>query len=167
MKISGVYKITNTITNDSYIGSSKNIKQRWAHHKCPSEWKKHPNSSLYKDIMKYSVDKFDFQILANVEPDQLKESEQQFIEMLKPTYNNRRADGWDIEKIKKYKKEYQQKYQQSEKGKEANRKSSNKYNNQLCSYKGRTLTLIALVWRFRKDGIKNPTLEAKKYLLDK
>lgn len=27
-KISGVYKITNNITGDFYIGSSKNIKQR-------------------------------------------------------------------------------------------------------------------------------------------
>ena len=28
MKISGIYKITNTITNDFYIGSSKDVKQR-------------------------------------------------------------------------------------------------------------------------------------------
>lgn len=31
-KISGVYKITNTITGDSYIGSSKNVKDRWKAH---------------------------------------------------------------------------------------------------------------------------------------
>lgn len=30
MKISGVYKITNIITNDCYIGSSKDVKRRWA-----------------------------------------------------------------------------------------------------------------------------------------
>ena len=28
MEISGVYKITNIVTNDFYIGSSKNVKQR-------------------------------------------------------------------------------------------------------------------------------------------
>lgn len=32
-KISAVYKITNTITNDFYIGSSKNVKVRWIDHK--------------------------------------------------------------------------------------------------------------------------------------
>ena len=31
-KISGVYKITNTITGDFYIGSSKNVKKRWVEH---------------------------------------------------------------------------------------------------------------------------------------
>lgn len=40
-KVSGVYKITNTVTGDFYIGSSKNVKRRWTEHKCPSNWKKH------------------------------------------------------------------------------------------------------------------------------
>ena len=31
-KISAVYKITNTITGDFYIGSSKNVKKRWTNH---------------------------------------------------------------------------------------------------------------------------------------
>ena len=34
MKTSAVYKITNTITGDFYIGSSKDVKRRWAVHKC-------------------------------------------------------------------------------------------------------------------------------------
>lgn len=46
--ISAVYKITNTITNDFYIGSSKNVKQRWAVHKRPSMSKKHPNNNYIK-----------------------------------------------------------------------------------------------------------------------
>ena len=32
--ICAVYKIINTITGDFYIGSSKNVKKRWAEHKC-------------------------------------------------------------------------------------------------------------------------------------
>ena len=39
-KIIGVYRIINTVTGDFYIGSSKNIKQRWAEHKCDSTWKR-------------------------------------------------------------------------------------------------------------------------------
>ena len=198
MKISAVYKITNIVTGDFYIGSSKDVNRRWAHHKCPSRWKKCPNSQLYLDMQKYGVDKFEFQILANIEPEQLKEAEQEFIETLKPTYNNYNAKGWDAEKFKECQKRYRQsekfkecqkRYRQSEKGKEYQKKChqsekykeyQKKYNqsdkckeyhkmyyNQLCYYNGETLTFNALYKRFRRVGIQHPTIEAKKYLLNK
>ena len=63
-KVSGVYKITNTVTNDFYIGSSKNVRSRWVSHKCPSTWKKCPNNPMYLDMQKYGTDKFEFEILA-------------------------------------------------------------------------------------------------------
>ena len=189
--ISAVYKITNTITGDFYIGSSKDVKQRWANHKCKSTWNKCPNNPMYQDMIKYGLDNFEFEILAEVEVASLKETEQQFIETLKPTYNNRNANGLDIERQKEYNKKYNKKYNKeykktdkyknyqkeyqksdkfkdyhkSDKYKESHRKSSNKYNNQLCYYNGETLTLQALRKRFGKQGISNPTQEAKKYLI--
>ena len=60
-------------------------------------------------------------------------------------------------------KKYQKEYQQSKKCKEYR----NRYYNQLCSYNGETMTLKALVSRFRRAGIEHPTIEAKKYLLVK
>lgn len=163
-KISAVYKIVNTVTNDCYVGSSKNVYSRWAVHKCSSTWKKEPNKSLYQDFQKYGLDKFRFQILAPVMPEYLKQVEQELIEMIQPTYNNYRANGYSDEKCK----ESRRKYDQSEKGRKAKRKSSKKYHNKLCSYKGETLKLSALVMRFCRAGTKQPTLEAKKYLvLDK
>ena len=156
-KISAVYKITNTITGDFYIGSSKDVKKRWREHKCQSKWKDNPNKQLYKDMQKYGLDKFDFEILEQVEIDKLKEKEQQFIETLKPTYNNRNANGWNTERYKKYEK--------SDKRKESHRKANNKYHNQLCYYNGETLTLCALKGRFRRKGLTNPTEEAKKYII--
>ena len=87
MKISGVYKITNTITGDFYIGSSKNVKSRWKDHKCQSTWKKCPNNPMYLDMQKYGVDKFEFQVIEEVEESFLKEKEQYFIETLEQTYN--------------------------------------------------------------------------------
>ena len=164
-KISGVYKITNTITGDFYIGSSNNIKERWRNHKKPSVWKRYLNNPLYKDMKKYGIDKFELQILAEIEIEQLKEMEQQFIETLKPTYNDRKAKGLDVERYKEYQKEYQKEYNKSNKGKESHRKSCNKYDNQLCLYNGETLTLNALKGRFSKMGIPHPTIEAKKYLI--
>ena len=59
MKISGIYKITNTITGDFYIGSSKDVKKRWANHKCCNS----PNMIIAKAIKKYGVENFKFEIL--------------------------------------------------------------------------------------------------------
>ena len=170
-KIIGVYKIANTVTGDFYIGSSKNIKHRWTDHKCPSTWKNNPNNPLYLNMKKYGVDKFDFQILEEVEPDSLKKKEQQFIELLKPTYNSNNAKGLDIKRRKKHQKEYQKsdKYKDYQKDYKKNNKKrkeyQNKYDNQLCRYNGEVLTLNALHQRFRKSGIEHPTIEAKKYLV--
>ena len=125
--ISGVYKIINAVTGDFYIGSSKDVKKRLACHKCQSTWKNYPNNPMYLDFQKYGTDKFEFQVIAEVEPGSLKETEQQIIEKLQPTYNNRRANGLDVErrkeyykseKYKEYQKEYQKEYHKSEKYKE-------------------------------------------------
>ena len=153
-KISGVYRITNTVTNDFYIGSSKNVKHRWAAHKCPSAWKNKPNNPMYLDMIKHGTDKFEFEILEEVEAEHLKETEQQFIEKLKPTYNNYNAKGWDIERYKEHQKEYDKEYRK-------------KYSNQLCSYNGETLTLNTLSARFYRAGVEHCVLEAKKYLIKK
>ena len=175
MKISAVYKITNTITGDFYIGSSKDVKQRLACHKCQSTWKKCPNNPMYLEMKNYGVDKFDFEILAEVEVDKLKETEQKFIETLKPTYNNYNAKGLNIERQKEYQKSDKYKEYQKEYHKEYNKEyyqqkyenikeHCNKYNNQLCYYNGKILTLSALSKRFSRDGIPHPVKEAKKYI---
>ena len=157
MKISAVYKITNTVTCDSYIGSSNNVKRRWVEHKCTSRWNRYPNNPLYLDMQKYGTDKFAFEILAEVEEDSLKEMEQRFIEKLHPTYNQMNAKGLDVERKKEYKKEYD---------KTDKRKKYNKeYHNQLCCYNGETLTLNALSSRFSRAGIPHPAIEAQKYLV--
>ena len=161
MKISAVYKITNTVTGDCYIGSSKNVKRRWAYHKCQSVWNRYPNSPMYIDMRKYGTDKFVFEVLEEVEIEQLKEMEQQFIETLKPTYNRNRADGWDVERYK----EYQEEYRKTNKSKEYQKQYQLEYENQLCLYNSETLTLQALRSRFRKLGIPHPVIEAKKYLI--
>ena len=157
MKISAVYKITNTITGDFYIGSSKNVKRRWAAHKWPSKWNECPNNPMYLDMRKYGIENFVFEVIEVVEPEELKEAEQKFIETLKPTYNDRNANGWDCERYKKYNKEYDK----SDKFKEYQKE----YQNQLCSYNGEVLTLCALAKRFRRAGIEHSTIEARKYLL--
>lgn len=183
-KISAVYQIINTVTGDFYVGSSKDVKRRWSQHKRPSLWNYHLNSPLYRDMQKYGVEKFRFQILAPVMEEHLKDVEQEFIEMLKPTYNDVNAKGLDVERMKEWwqsdsgkeaKRKANRKYKQSEKGKESNRKyeqsdkrkeCNRRYQHKLCSYNGETLTLSALAGRFLRAGIKNPVSEAKKYLME-
>ena len=139
-KISAVYQIINEVTGDRYAGSSRNVTHRWKEHRCPSTWKRHPNSPLYNDMQKYGLDKFRLQILAPVMPKCLKQVEQEFIEMVQPAYNDRRSKGPDVERKREY-------------------------NNQLCSYNGEILTLHALFQRLHEARIKHPVLEAKKFLL--
>ena len=165
-KISGIYKITNTVTGDFYIGSSKDVKRRWANHKCQSTWKKCPNNPMYIDMQNYGVDKFVFEILAEAEEGSLKETEQRFIELLKPTYNNINANGCNVERYKEYQKDYQKEYQKEYKKTDKCKAYQKQYYSQLCFYNGETLTLCALIMRFRRRGITNPTIEAKKYLIN-
>lgn len=143
-KISAVYKIVNTVTGDFYVGSSKHVMKRWTRHRCPSTWKQHSHNPLYLGMQAYGVDNFRFQILAPVMPEHLKQVEQEFIDMLHPTYNNNRAKCWDSEEMKEAKR---------------------KYLNQLCSYNGEILTFNALYQRLRRAGIEHPNIEANKYLL--
>lgn len=142
MKIAGIYKITNNITGDFYIGSSQNIKQRWHQHKNPAFWKQHLNIKLYKDMAQYGKDNFTIDVIE--ETDSLKEREQYWVDKLKPSYNVRRANGKDIGI---YKQRYKQRY------------------NRLCLYKGKILKLSALIKRFQRQGIAYPYKEAKKYLM--
>ena len=146
-KVSGVYKITNTITGDFYIGSSKNIKQRWYNHRDKAFWRQRPGMKLYQALIKYGLDNFKFEIIE--ETIDLKEREQYWIDLLNPAYNNYRVNGFDIERHK-----------------ETNRKASKEYGDRLCLYEGETLTLRALSLRFCRQGIAHSTLEAKKYLLN-
>ena len=128
-KIIGVYKITNTVTGDFYIGSSKDVKKRWKQHKKSSVWKYYSNNPMYHDFKKYGVNKFEFQILTEVEAEHLKETEQKFIETLKPTYNDRNAEGRNAKRYKEYNKEY---YQQNHKRRNEYQKEYYQQNRKKC-----------------------------------
>ena len=191
MKISGVYKITNIITGEFYIGSSKDIKLRWVVHKRPSTHKRYPNVKLYKAMASYGLDNFTFEIIEKT--DNLKEREQYYIEQLKPSYNNNWAKGLDIERYKETKRRcskewneihrdersaYSKAYRQAHRDEclarmkdwhKANRikhlDRMKAYRNKLCLYEGEILTLNALSARFYRQGIAHAMLEAKNYLL--
>ena len=160
-KIAGVYKITNNITGDFYIGSSKDIKRRWYSHRNSAAWKQYPNSKLYKDMAQYGRDNFTIEAIE--ETDNLKEREQYYIEQLKPTYNDRYADGIDTERSKETSKRCCKEWRKSHRNEQLAKTKA--YYSRLCLYEGETLTLRALSIRFCKQGMPHPTLDAKEYLL--
>lgn len=172
MKIAGVYKITNIITGDFYIGSSKNIKKRWAKHKCPSSWKNESNKLLYHDFQEYGLENFLFEIIE--ETANLYEREQYWIDKLKPIYNNYRAKDLDVERYKEYQKKWHEAHQEEmsaynkewyEFHRDEQLTKCKTYYSRLCFYEGKILTLRALSIKFSKQGIEHPTITAKKYLL--
>lgn len=71
----GIYKITNKITHQVYIGQSIHIENRWKQHKNPYNWNRESTKPLYKDMLKYGIDNFDFQILEECAPQQLNNHE--------------------------------------------------------------------------------------------
>ena len=175
-KISGVYKITNKITGDFYIGSSNNIKSRWIHHRSPSVWKNCTGMKLYKDMAQYGLDNFLFEIVE--ETAELREREQYFIDLLKPSYNDKRAKGWNTEKrietSKRCCKAWYEIHRDERLAKNKARYRANKddrlakartVRSRICLYEGETLTLGALRSRFTRQGIPHAWSEAKKYLI--
>lgn len=94
----GIYKITNKITNKSYIGQSRDIKKRWNNHKIAS---KNPSDNsydypLYKAFRKYGIDNFVFEILEECEIKELNNKEQFWINYYKPNYNQAPGGGYNI-----------------------------------------------------------------------
>ena len=170
-KISAVYQIINSVTGDRYVGSSRNVKQRWAAHKSPSTWKEQPNSPLYQDMQKYGLDKFRFQILAPVMPEYLKQVEQEFIDMIQPSYNKRKSKLRGVspfvpknnENLREAWRRHTNTYR--EKHHEEIYNKNKKLFSMPCLFNGEIIKLNTLRARFRRNGVKNAFGEAKKYLI--
>lgn len=88
MKISGIYKITNLLTEDFYIGSSIDVNNRWRQHKNTAKVGS-LRSHLHSAIRKYGVQNFVFEVIEQCPLDRrfLAIREQYYIDTLQPSYN--------------------------------------------------------------------------------
>lgn len=86
---SGVYKISNKLNGNNYIGSSKDIINRWKKHRYDLNHNIHTNTHLQNAWNKYGEEQFDFIIVEECVLDKkvLLEREQNYIDLLKPEYN--------------------------------------------------------------------------------
>lgn len=87
MKITGIYKIENIITNDIYIGSAIDIKSRWRRHKLDLRKEKHHSIILQRAYDKYGIENFIFEILEECEKEHLINIEQKYLDEKSPKYN--------------------------------------------------------------------------------
>ena len=78
-----IYKITNTVTGDFYIGQTRDLERRIRGHK------NNPPSNMKEDVKEYGWDAFKFEILEECFVEDLARLEENFIKTLKPSYNIR------------------------------------------------------------------------------
>lgn len=84
---SGVYIIRNFITGEFYIGSSKYLGHRFSGHDHQLAFNKNRCGVLQRAINKYGTDNFTFDVLEFVDPSNLLEREQYYLDTLIPRYN--------------------------------------------------------------------------------
>ena len=78
----GIYKITNIVTDECYIGQSVDIYKRWNEHcKCGLGIDTPPGNKLYKSIQEYGLENFTFELLITCNQTELNEKERYFIEL--------------------------------------------------------------------------------------
>lgn len=83
----GIYKITNTINNKSYIGQSIHIEQRWQEHL----YKSSGCSLLKYALHKYGVENFTFEVIEECSQDNLNKREQYWI-----SFYNTFEEGYNL-----------------------------------------------------------------------
>lgn len=78
----GIYKITNTITGESYIGQSVNISDRFCEHaKCGLGIDTPAGNKLYKSMQEYGIQNFSWQVIEKCKREELNEKEKFFINL--------------------------------------------------------------------------------------
>jgi hypothetical protein len=80
--ICGIYKITNQITSEAYIGQAVDVAARWKEHaKCGLGIDTPANNKLYKSMLEYGIVNFSWELLEACPREQLNEKEKKYIEI--------------------------------------------------------------------------------------
>ena len=78
----GIYKITNLITDECYIGQSVDIYKRWCDHcKCGLGIDTPAGNKLYKSMQEYGLENFTFEVVEECNSADLDEKEKYFISL--------------------------------------------------------------------------------------
>ena len=75
----GIYKIQNTVNGKIYVGQSKDIEDRWTHHKYNLRNGKHANYLLQEDWYIFGENNFRFSVIEECKEHELINKEQEWI----------------------------------------------------------------------------------------
>lgn len=96
----GVYKITNKVTGDFYVGSSSvSIPWRFRKHKYHFRKNNHPNKFLQNVWNKYGEESLSFEVVEFCSPLDCVSREQYYIDFLNPKYNIERFANSSLGRI--------------------------------------------------------------------
>jgi group I intron endonuclease len=79
VKTSGIYKIVNKINGKYYIGSAKDVYDRWSDHKKDLKKTRHHNRHLQRAWDKYGRENFELVIVETCAPEALLDREQEHL----------------------------------------------------------------------------------------
>lgn len=80
--VCGIYKVTNQLTDECYIGQSVDVAKRWKDHaKCGLGIDTPVNNKLYKSIQENGIWNFSWELLETCPREQLDEKEKYYIEL--------------------------------------------------------------------------------------
>lgn len=86
----GVYRLINSITQESYVGNSINLSNRLRHFYSNGFLTNKmliDNSRIYKSILKYNLSSFKLEILEYCDKESLINRKQYYMDLLEPEYN--------------------------------------------------------------------------------
>ena len=96
MQQAGIYKITNNIDGKFYIGSTKDVYERWPEHKTAARGGYHSSAHFQYAWNKYGEEAFGYEPIEFCEPGIRLEREQHYLDELKPWDHK---IGYNISKI--------------------------------------------------------------------
>lgn len=100
--MTGIYKITNTINNKSYIGYAKDIESRWKTHRSRAfTQNKEYDKTLYRAFRKYGINNFSFEVILECGEQKLSAKEQEMISQFDTFKNgyNETAGGEGVSNV--------------------------------------------------------------------
>ena len=133
-KITGIYKIVNTVNGHKYVGSAVDIKRRWRKHKSDLKRNNHHSQILQRAWNKHGEDVFEFSIIEECSPvkEILISREQFWID----TLNAYGKNGYNISKAagspmmgRKHTEETLKKMSESQKGVPVSQEAKDKIGN--------------------------------------
>lgn len=80
--ITGIYKITNQVTNQVYIGQARDVASRWKEHaKCGLDIDRPAGNKLYQAMLEDGIHNFSWELLEQCSATELNEKERKYIEL--------------------------------------------------------------------------------------